>query len=58
MVPESYPGHSLLTEDLGVVETEDAGLGGWNGAGIRILGRVPTAELRGCSDVISKKLVA
>jgi hypothetical protein len=40
-VPTSYPGHSILTEDLGVMES--------NG-GFRVLGRVPKAELRGCSD--------
>ena len=54
LIPESYPGHSLLTEDLGVIEAVDSGLDGWNGAGLRILGRVAKAELRGCSDVISE----
>jgi hypothetical protein len=28
LLPRSYPGHSVLTEDLGVVETIDAGAGG------------------------------
>jgi len=27
-------------------------LDGWMGKGIRVLGRVPKSELRGCSDVI------
>jgi acyl-CoA synthetase (AMP-forming)/AMP-acid ligase II len=40
-VPTSYPGHSILTEDLGVLEAPDA---------FRVIGRVPKAELRGCSD--------
>ncbi|NBN64934.1 LuxE/PaaK family acyltransferase [Pannonibacter tanglangensis] len=53
LLPRSYPGHSLLTEDLGVVEAVDAGHGGWMGKGIRILGRVARADLRGCSDVIA-----
>lgn len=50
-LPRSYPGHSILTEDLGVrVENpyERDRLGPW---GIRVTGRLPAAETRGCSDV-------
>lgn len=54
LLPHSYPGHSVLTEDLGVIESEDCDLDGWNGKGLRILGRVPRAELRGCSDVVAQ----
>jgi hypothetical protein len=53
MIPTSYPGHSLLTEDLGVVERVDqARLPGCGrlGKAFRVVGRVPRAELRGCSD--------
>jgi phenylacetate-coenzyme A ligase PaaK-like adenylate-forming protein len=53
LIPRSYPGHSLLTEDMGVIECIDPGENGWMGKGLRILGRVPKAELRGCSDVIA-----
>lgn len=53
LLPHSYPGHSLLTEDIGVIETVDPGTDGWMGKGLRILGRVAKAELRGCSDVIA-----
>jgi acyl-CoA synthetase (AMP-forming)/AMP-acid ligase II len=53
LLPLSYPGHSLLTEDIGEVVTVDAGVGGRLGQAVRILGRVPRAELRGCSDVIA-----
>jgi hypothetical protein len=56
LLPRSYPGHSLLTEDLGVIEAVDAGIDGWMGKGVRIIGRVPKAELRGCSDVIGTEL--
>ena len=49
-LPRSYPGHSLLTEDLGVLRTVDAGHGGRLGKAITVVGRVPKAELRGCSD--------
>lgn len=51
LLPRSYPGHSLLTEDLGVIEHIDGGAPGRCGKGFRILGRVPKAELRGCSDI-------
>lgn len=53
LLPHSYPGHCLLTEDIGVVEAVDPGKDGWMGKGIRVLGRVARAELRGCSDVIA-----
>jgi hypothetical protein len=53
LLPRSYPGHSVLTEDLGVIETVDAGVGGRFGKAIRVSGRAPKAELRGCSDVIA-----
>ena len=52
LLPHSYPGHSLLTEDIGVVEAIDLESGSWMGKGIRVLGRVARSELRGCSDVI------
>ncbi|MFA7431218.1 MAG: long-chain fatty acid--CoA ligase, partial [Rhodospirillaceae bacterium] len=47
LLPRSYPGHSLLTEDLGVL-LEPAADGAPR---FRILGRAPRAEVRGCSDV-------
>ncbi len=56
LVPTSNPGHSLLTEDLGVVESMST-QGRFRGQGFRVLGRVPKAELRGCSDVIGARTV-
>ena len=50
VLPRSYPGHSILTEDLGVVHSVDAGIGGRMGKAFSVLGRAPRAELRGCSD--------
>jgi hypothetical protein len=50
VVPRSYPGHSLLTEDLGVIEGEDDCPTGRLGKYFRVIGRAPSAELRGCSD--------
>lgn len=52
LLPSSYPGHNVLTEDLGRIEAIDSGIDGWMGKGIRVLGRIPKAELRGCSDSI------
>jgi hypothetical protein len=49
-LPESHPGHALLTEDLGRVVAVDDCPCGRLGQAIEILGRVPKAELRGCSD--------
>jgi hypothetical protein len=53
LLPHSYPGHSLLTEDTGVIEAVDPGADGWMGKGLRVTGRVARSELRGCSDVIA-----
>lgn len=50
-LPTSYPGHSLLTEDLGTVVTVDDPATGHLGKAFTISGRVPRVELRGCSDV-------
>ncbi len=50
MLPSSYPGHSILTEDLGVVRGIDDDPGGWLGKRFSLVGRVPRTQLRGCSD--------
>jgi hypothetical protein len=50
VLPRSYPGHSLLTEDLGTVYGVDDCPCGRMGARFKVLGRMPQAELRGCSD--------
>ena len=52
-LPKSYPGHSLLTEDLGAIVGEDDCPCGWQGKYFTIAGRIPKAELRGCSDTFS-----
>jgi len=54
MLPYSYPGHSILTEDIGVCLGEDDSSNGWKGKYFKILGRIKQAELRGCSDIIAK----
>lgn len=49
-LPTSYPGHSLLTEDLGTVLGEDDCPCGRLGRYFQMHGRVAQAEVRGCSD--------
>jgi hypothetical protein len=56
VLPRSYPGHCLLTEDLGVVRAVDPPGSDRLGKAFSILGRIPRAELRGCSDVIAAKV--
>ena len=48
--PRSYPGHSLLTEDLGALTGEDSCQCGRLGRTFQVFGRLPQAEPRGCSD--------
>lgn len=50
MIPESYPGHSLLTEDEGVILGEDDCPCGRKGKYFKVNGRLKNAEIRGCSD--------
>ena len=50
LIPESYPGHSLLTEDEGVLLGEDDCACKRKGKYFRITGRLKHAEIRGCSD--------
>lgn len=50
VLPHSYPGHALLTEDEGIILGEDDCPCGRKGKYIQILGRMKSAELRGCSD--------
>lgn len=54
-IPESYPGHSLLTEDEGVVLGEDDCPCGRKGKYFKINGRLKNAEIRGCSDTYATK---
>lgn len=52
-IPESYPGHSLLTEDEGVILGEDDCPCGRKGKYFKIFGRLKNAEIRGCSDTFA-----
>ena len=50
VLPKSYPGFSLLTEDLGVLLGKDDCKCGRLGKYFKINGRIKNAEIRGCSD--------
>jgi hypothetical protein len=50
LLPLSYPGHSILSEDLGEILGLDDCPCGRKGTYFRIHGRVKNAEIRGCSD--------
>jgi phenylacetate-coenzyme A ligase PaaK-like adenylate-forming protein len=51
LLPLSYPGHNILTEDVGIVHGIDNCTCGKKGKYFTVIGRVPDAELRGCSDI-------
>ncbi len=55
MLPESYPGHSLITEDEGVILGEDDCPCGRKGKYFKVVGRLKNAEIRGCSDTYATK---
>lgn len=50
LLPRSYPGHSLLTEDLGTIHGEDDCPCGRMGKYFAVHGRIKNVEVRGCSD--------
>lgn len=54
-IPESYPGHLLLTEDEGVILGEDDCPCGRKGKYFKVTGRMQNAEIRGCSDTYAAK---
>lgn len=55
VLPRSYPGHSLLTEDEGIILGVDDCPCGRKGKYIQLTGRLKQAELRGCSDTYAAK---
>jgi len=55
VLPKSYPGHALLTEDEGVILGEDDCPCGRKGKYFHIHGRFKNAEIRGCSDTYASK---
>ena len=50
LLPTSYPGHNILTEDIGEIIGEDNCKCGLKGKYFVLHGRAKEAEVRGCSD--------
>lgn len=55
VLPTSYPGHVLLTEDEGEILGVDDCPCGRLGKYFKIHGRIQNAELRGCSDTYERR---
>jgi phenylacetate-coenzyme A ligase PaaK-like adenylate-forming protein len=55
VLPGSYPGHALLTEDEGTIWGEDDCPCGRLGKYFTVEGRLQNAEVRGCSDTYAVK---
>jgi hypothetical protein len=51
VLPTSFPGHLLLTEDVAEIVCRDGCRCGRRGIGFRFVGRVPKSELRGCGNI-------
>ena len=51
LLPTSYPGHNILTEDIGEIIGEDNCRCGLSGKYFLVHGRAKEAEVRGCSDI-------
>jgi len=55
VLPKSYPGHSLITEDEGLLLGEDDCKCGRLGKYFCVIGRIKNAEIRGCSDTYAEQ---
>ena len=55
-LPLSYPGISVLTDDLGVITNSFEELRSRWGTTFRVTGRAKNAEVRGCGDIMSSYL--
>jgi hypothetical protein len=56
VLPTSFPGNLLLTEDMAQVIAYDGCPCGRRGISFRFAGRIPKAEVRGCGNIDSKRL--
>tara|TARA_Y100001960_G_scaffold333724_1_gene440543 strand:+ start:1992 stop:3062 length:1071 start_codon:yes stop_codon:yes gene_type:complete len=52
LLPTSYPGHNIISDDLGMIIGIDDCKCGRSGKYFLIHGRIEKADLRGCSDTI------
>ena len=58
VLPTSFPGNLLLTEDMARVVAYDGCACGRRGISFHFAGRVPKAEVRGCGNIDSKRVAA
>ena len=55
ILPTSYPGHNIITEDIGEIAKDDSACTCIHyGKRFKIHGRIKNAEIRGCSDIWEK----
>ena len=54
-IQTSYPGHNVLTEDVGMITGLDDCPCGRKGVTFDVLGRAQGAEVRGCGDIMADK---
>ena len=54
VLPTSYPGHNIITEDTGMIIGEDNCKCGKRGKFFEVFDRLESAEIRGCGDAISR----
>jgi phenylacetate-coenzyme A ligase PaaK-like adenylate-forming protein len=52
LLPTSYPGHSILTDDIGEIIKNNSCVCATLGKSFKVYGRSTKSELRGCSDTI------
>jgi len=57
VLPTSFPGNLLLTEDMAQVIAYDGCPCGRRGISFRFAGRIPKSEVRGCGNIESKRSV-
>jgi hypothetical protein len=57
LVPSSYPGFSVLTDDIVKVLGRDICPCGRRGTTFEVVGRHKSAEIRGCGDVLAERIV-
>ena len=51
LLPSSYPGHSIITEDQGSLYGIDNCKCGRSGKYFKVHGRIPKSEIRGCGNI-------
>jgi hypothetical protein len=55
-LPMSYPGNSILTDDIGKIISRKTNKNGKEGIAFQITGRRRKAEIRGCGDILSENI--